>query len=145
MRTLFSTLLLLFVAASATLVAFRNPGYGLITREPYVLETSLAVFLLIAVAIFTVLYLCVRLLVRIVRVPHSLTRLRQTRRTRQAREAFLNGLTYLLAGEWLKAEKDLVASLHAADSPFLGYLAAALAAQGHGETAKRDQYLSHAH
>src|SRR4030067_1531299 len=107
MRTLFSTLLLLFVAAAAPLVAFRNPGYVLITREPYVLETSLAVFLLIAVAIFTVLFLCGRLLVRIVRVPHSLTRWRQTRRTRKAREAFLNGLTHLLAGEWVKAEKDL--------------------------------------
>ena len=145
MRTLFVTLLLLFVAASATLIAFRNPGYVLITREPYVLETSLAVFLLLAAAVFTVLYFGVRLLVRIVRVPHSLTRWRQTRRTRKAREAFLNGLTHLLAGDWLKAEKDLVASLHAADSPFLGYLAAALAAQGQGELDKRDNYLSQAH
>ncbi len=145
MRTLFSTLLLLFIAASATLVAYRNPGYVLITREPYVLETSLAVFLLIAVAVFTLLYFCVRLLVRIVRVPHSLTRWRQTRRTRKAREAFLNGLTHLLAGEWLKAEKELVASLHAADSPFLGYLAAALAAQGQGDIDKRNNYLSQAH
>lgn len=145
MRTLFGILLLLFVAASATLVAFRNPGYVLITREPYVLETSLAVFLLIAIVIFTFLYFCVRLLVRIVRAPRSLTRWRQTRRTRKAREAFLNGLTYLLAGEWLKAEKELVASLHAADSPFLGYLAAALAAQGQGDLDKRDQYLSQAH
>lgn len=145
MRTLFGILLLLFVAASATLVAFRNPGYVLITREPYVLETSLAVFLLITAAVFTVVYFGVRLMVRIVRAPHSLTRWRQTRRTRKAREAFLNGLTHLLAGEWLKAEKELVASLHAADSPFLGYLAAALAAQGQGDTDKRDNYLSQAH
>jgi HemY protein len=144
-KTLFGALLLLFVAASATLVAVRNPGYVLITREPFVLETSLAAFLLIAAAIFTVLYFCVRLVVRIVRVPHSLTRWRQTRRTRKAREAFLNGLTHLLAGEWLKAEKELVASLHAADSPFLGYLAAALAAQGQGDTDKRDHYLAQAH
>lgn len=145
MRTLFGGLLLLFVAASATLIAVRNPGYVLITREPYVLETSLAVFLLVAAAAFTVFYFCVRLLVRIVRVPRSLTRWRQTRRTRKSREAFLNGLTHLLAGEWLKAEKELVASLHAADSPFLGYLAAALAAQGQGDADKRDHYLSQAH
>lgn len=145
MRTLFVILLLLFVAASATLVAFKNPGYVLITREPYVLETSLAVFLLIAAVVFTALYFSVRLLVRIVRVPHSLTRWRQTRRTRKARDAFLNGLTHLLEGEWLKAEKELVASLHAADSPLLGYLAAALAAQGQGDLDKRDNYLSQAH
>ena len=145
MRTLFGALLLLFVAASATLIAYQNPGYVLITREPLVLETSLAVFLLLAGALFTILYFCVRLLVRIVRAPHSLARWRQTRRTRKAREAFLNGLTHLFAGEWLKAEKELVASLHAVDSPYLGYLAAALAAQGHGELDKRDQYLSQAH
>ena len=145
MKTLFGILLLLFVAASVTLMVYKNPGYVLITREPYVLETSLAVFLLIAAAFFAILYFCVRLLVRIVRAPHSLTRWRQTRRTRKAREAFLNGLTQLFAGEWLKAEKQLVASLHAADSPFLGYLAAALAAQGQGDTDKRDQYLSQAH
>jgi HemY protein len=145
MKTLFGILLLLFVAASVTLMVYKNPGYVLITREPYVLETSLAVFLLLAAAVFAILYFCVRLLVRIVRAPHSLTRWRQTRRTRKAREAFLNGLTQLFAGEWLKAEKQLVASLHAADSPFLGYLAAALAAQGQGDTDKRDQYLSRAH
>jgi HemY protein len=144
MRTLFGILLLLFVAASATLIAVRNPGYVLITREPFVLETSLAVFLLIAAAVFAVLYFCLRLMVRIVRAPHSLTRWRQTRRTRKAREAFLGGLTNLLAGEWLKAEKELVASLHATDSPFLGYLAAALAAQGQGNTDKRDNYLARA-
>jgi HemY protein len=145
MKTLFGILLLLFVAASVTLMVYKNPGYVLITREPYVLETSLAVFLLMAAAVFAILYFCVRLLVRILRAPHSLTRWRQTRRTRKAREAFLNGLTQLCAGEWLKAEKQLVASLHAADSPFLGYLAAALAAQGQGDTDKRDQYLSQAH
>lgn len=145
MKTLFGILLLLFVAASVTLMVYKNPGYVLITREPYVLETSLAVFLLMAAAVFAILYFCVRLLVRIVRAPHSLTRWRQTRRTRKAREAFLNGLTLLFAGEWLKAEKQLVASLHAADSPFLGYLAAALAAQGQGDTDKRDQYLSQAY
>jgi HemY protein len=145
MKTLFGILLLLFVAASVTLIAYRNPGYVLITREPYVLETSLAVFLLIASVFFTILYFCVRLLVRIAHAPRSLTRWRQTRRTRKAREAFLSGLTQLFAGEWIKAEKELLASLHAADSPFLGYLAAALAAQGQGDTDKRDHYLSQAH
>lgn len=145
MRALFVILLMLFAAASATLIAFRNPGYVLIAREPFVLETSLAVFLLIAAVVFAILYAGVRLLVRILRVPKSLTRWRQTRRTRKAREAFLNGLTHLLGGEWLKAEQELIASLHAADSPLLGLLGAALAAQGQGDTGKRDGYLARAH
>lgn len=144
MRALFVILLTLFAAASATLIAFRNPGYVLIAREPFVLETSVAVFALIAIAFFIVFYLGVRFVVRIVRVPHNLGRWRQTRRTRKAREAFLNGLTHLLAGEWFKAEQELVACLHAIDVPLLGYLAAALAAHGQGNVQKRDHYLARA-
>ena len=144
MRALFVILLTLFVAASATLIAFRNPGYVLIAREPFVLETSVAVFLIIAAAVFIALYIGVRLLLRILRVPHSLARWRQTRRTRKAREAFLAGFTQLFTGEWLKAEQDLVASLHAADSPLLGYLGAAFAAHGQGDVDKRDLYLTRA-
>ena len=144
MRALFVILLTLFAAASATLIAYRNPGYVLIAREPFVLETSVAVFLLIAAALFVLLYFSVRLLVRILRVPHSLARWRQTRRTRKAREAFLTGFTQLFNGEWLKAEQELVASLHATDSPLLGYLGAALAAHGQGDVDKRDSYLTRA-
>jgi HemY protein len=141
---LFVILLMLFAAASATLIAFRNPGYVLIAREPFVLETSLAVFLLIAAAAFAVLYAGVRLLVRILRVPKSLTRWRQTRRTRKAREAFLNGLTHLLGGEWLKAEQELVAACTPPTRRCSSYLGAALAAQGPGDNGKRDGYFARA-
>lgn len=144
MRALFIILLTLFAAASATLIAYRNPGYVLIAREPFVLETSVAVFVLIALALFIVFYLAVRFVVRIVRVPRNLGRWRQTRRTRKAREAFLNGFTHLFAGEWFKAEQELVASLHAIDTPLLGYLGAALAAHGQGDNHKRDHYLARA-
>jgi HemY protein len=145
MKTLFGILLLLFVATSAALIAIRNPGYVLIAREPFVLETSVAVFVLIAAASFTVFYFGVRLVARILRAPRDLTRWRQARRTRKAREAFITGLTHLLEGEWEKAEKSLLAGLHAADSPLLGNLAAALAAQGQNDPDKRDQYLTRAY
>jgi HemY protein len=144
MRTLFAALLLLFVAAALALVALRNPGYVLIAREPYVLETSLAVFLLFAGAAFVALYYGVRLGVRILRAPRHLARWRQTRRTRRAREAFHAGLRHLIEGEWLQAEKSLLASLHAADAPLLAYLAAALAAHGQNDPDKRDGYLARA-
>ena len=52
MKTLFGILLLLFIAASAALFVAKNPGYVLIAREPWVLETSLAVFALILTALF---------------------------------------------------------------------------------------------
>lgn len=145
MKTLAAVLLLAFVAVAAALLAVRDPGYVLITREPLVLETSLAVFVLLLGAAFVALYFAVRLVVRIVRAPRDLARWRQARRTRKAREAFHNGLTSLIEGRWLEAEKSLLASLHAADSPFLAHLATALAAQGQNDPDKRDEYLARAH
>lgn len=145
MKTLFGILLLLFIATSAALIAIRNPGYVLIAREPFVLETSVAVFLLLTAASFALFYFGVRLMARILRAPRDLARWRQARRTRKAREAFLAGLTHLLEGEWQQAEKSLLAGLHATDSPLLGNLAAALAAQGQNDPDKRDQYLTHAY
>ena len=142
MKQLTAILLLLFVAASAALVAARNPGYVLIAREPYVLETSLAMFLLLLVAGFLLTYAITRIALRLWRAPYDLKRWRQTRRTRRARLAFQDGLAHLLTGDWLKAEQSLLASLHASDSPFLGNLAAALAAHGQRDPAKRDRYLA---
>jgi HemY protein len=144
MKALFGILLLLFLAASAALIAARNPGYVLIAREPFVLETSLAVFVLLGLAFFTLLYVLVRLAMRILRAPRDLARWRQTRRTRKAREAFHAGLLHLLGGDWIRAEQDLLASLHASDSPLLTCLAAALAAHGQNDSGKRDQYLAQA-
>lgn len=144
MRVLLIILLGLFVAASLALIMVRNPGYVLIAREPYVLETSLAVFALLLAALFVIFYYNLRLASRILRTPHALTRWRQARRTRRAREAWQAGLTHLLAGEWLEAEKSLLASLHAADSPFLCNLAAAVAAHEQNDRDKRDRYLTEA-
>jgi HemY protein len=144
MKTLFGILLLLFVAASAALLAVRDPGYVLIERVPFVLETSLAVFALLLAAAFTLFYYGTRLVARILRAPRELARWRQVRRARRAREAFHDGLALLLAGEWLRAEKALIASLHAVDAPYLANLAVAIAAHGNHQPDKRDEYLARA-
>jgi len=144
MRFLFGALLLLFLAASTTLIAMRDPGYVLISREPYSLETSLAIFLVLLTAVFVAFYYLLRLAFRLWNSPGDLTRWRQTRRTRRARESFLEGLRNLALGDWYKAEKSLLACMHAVDSPQLASLGAAIAAHGQGDVKKRDQYLSQA-
>lgn len=145
MKILFVVLLSLFVAASVALFIAHNPGYVLIAREPLVIETSLAVFVMALALLFVALYGFARLALRLVHAPRDLARWRQARRTRKSRDAFHHGLIHLLAGEWLKAEQSLLASLHASDSPFLGHLAVALAAHGQHDLAKRDRYLALAH
>jgi HemY protein len=141
MRLLIGILILLFVAASGALIVVRNPGYVLIAREPFVLETSLAVFVILLVAAFALLYSLARISVRLLHAPRDLGRWRQTRRTRRARQAFHEGLKHLISGDAQHAEKSLVASLHASDSPYLANLAAALAAQEQHNREKRDRYL----
>lgn len=145
MKILFIVLLSLFVAATAALFIAHNPGYVLIAREPLVIETSLAVFVMVMVLLFIALYGVARFALRLVHAPRDLARWRQARRTRKSRDAFHHGLIHLLGGEWLKAEQSLLASLHASDSPFLGTLAVALAAHGQHDLAKRDRYLALAH
>jgi len=142
MRLLIGILVLLFVAASGALVVARNPGYVLIAREPFVLETSLAVFVVLLIAAFVLFYVLARAVVRLLHAPRDLGRWRQTRRTRRARQSFLEGLKHLITGDAQHAEKSLVASLHASDSPYLVNLAAALAAQEQHDRDKRDRYLS---
>lgn len=145
MRNLFAILLLLFVAANLGLLAVHNPGYVQLVREPYVIETSLAVFLIALAATFALLYLLARLLARLLRAPREFNRWRLARRSRRSREAFLAGLTQLLGGDSAKAEKSLLVAQHNADAPALVALAAAAAAQAQQETARRDRYLAEAH
>jgi len=141
MRILIGILILLFVAASGALIVARNPGYVLIAREPFVLETSLAVFLVLLVAAFVLLYALARITVRLLHAPRDLGRWRRSRRARRSRQAFHEGLKYLVSGDAQHAEKSLIASLYSADSPFLVNLATALAAQEQHDRDKRDRYL----
>ncbi|MDH4134332.1 MAG: hypothetical protein OEV31_06050, partial [Gammaproteobacteria bacterium] len=145
MRVLFAALLLFFVAANAALLAVRNPGYVLLVREPYVIETSLAVFLLLLTAAFACLYLFARLASRLLHAPRELKRWRQARRSRRSREAFLAGLAQLLRGDNAQAEKSLLVAQHNADAPMLVSLASAIAAQGRQQPDKRDRHLADAH
>lgn len=144
MKYLFGALLLLFVAASLALLAVQNPGYVMIVREPLVLETSLAVFTVLLLALFAVFYILTRLATRILKAPEALERWRQTRRSRKSRESFQNGLLHALAGEWGTAEQSLLTSLHGADQPLLVWLALAAVAQQQNHREQRDQYLSRA-
>jgi len=144
MKLLLGILLLLFMTAVGALFIARNPGYVLIAREPFVLETSLAVFLLLLVILLVAFYALARVTIRLLHAPRDLSHWRLTRRTRRARQAFYDGLALLLGGEWLKAEKTLLPGLRAADEPLFGYLAAAVSAHGQHDPEKRDRYLASA-
>lgn len=142
MRFVVVVLASLLAAILATLYAIENPGYVLIARPPWSVEMSLTVFVLAALLGAGLLYLLVYLAVRLVRIPHDVTRWRQTRQVRQARTALYHGLTKLAEGSWVEAESQLLASTRHGEAPVLSYLGAACVNQAQGNIEKRDEYLA---
>lgn len=135
----------LLVAVLATLYATEHPGYVLIARPPWSIEMSLTVFLLLFVAGAVLLFLALYLLVRLLRIPRDVSRWRDRRSARQARQSLTQGLVRLAEGNWAESEAQFLASMRHAEVPLLSYLGAACANQGHGNIEKRDEYLAGAH
>ena len=132
----------LLVGILATLAALKDPGYVLIAHAPWSAEMSLPVFLLLALAGTSALYLIIYLVIRLVRIPHDVARWRLRRNVRQSREALYQGLIRLAEGNWVEAEAQLLASMRGSEKPLISYLGAACANQGQGNLEKRDEYLA---
>ena len=145
MRTLISALI--FLALSVALVSLLNQGngYALLGYGGWTVEGSLALFILLDLALFLVLYLAIRAMVRIWSTPERLHAWKNNREAKRARNSMANGLMDLAAGNWKSAEQKLLKHVDSADKPLLNYLAAAHAAQQQGATEKRDSYLQLAH
>ncbi len=141
MRTLISALV--FMALSIALVSLLNQGNGyvLFGYGVWTVEGSLALFLLLDLLLFIVLYMLIRTLSRIWSMPERLQNWKQGRLTQRARRSLANGLMDLAAGKWKSAEQKLLKHVENSDRPLLNYLAAARTAQQQGAVEKRDNYL----
>ena len=135
MKLLFFIILVLFGAVSLALVALENPGYVLIAREPWSMEMSLTVFLILFVLGSGLFYLLLHGVVRLWNTPREVSRWRRGRRARRARESLLQGMLDLAEGRWLQAEKNVLLDIHSGDFPLANYLIAAYAAQLHASHA----------
>lgn len=145
MRTLIAAFLSLLLAVLVTLWVKQDNGYILIGYGHWTLEASLALFLLLDLLAFLLLYLVLRGLARIWTLPERLQVWRQRRLRARARQALTQGLLELAEGNWRGAERDLVRHAPQSETPLLNYLAAARAAQLQGADARRDDYLHLAH
>lgn len=144
MKPLLYIVALLFVAISLAMVAMEDPGYVLISRAPWTVEMPLSLFVLLTLVGVGVLYLTVYWALRLIRMPGDVARWRQLRHQRRAQESLHQGLIELAEGDWLQAEKRLLADLRFNHKPLVNYLGAALAAQAEGDFAKRNEYLANA-
>ncbi len=119
-----------------------DPGYVLIQVAGYTIESSLAGLTLIAAVTVALSLIAIRLIQRSVRLPGQFGHFLQDRRLQQARRQLRLGLTQLAAGEWERAEVELLRRIADADEPGTNYLYAAEAAHRLNNPDRRDEYLS---
>lgn len=144
MTILFLLFIALALAAGFVIMVMQDPGYVLITLKPWSVELSLALFMILMVALFVVLYFVIRTLVRVWRSPRALGEWQTNRSHLKARKQQVNGIMRVIEGDWQQAERLLLSHLAQTDTPALNFLGAAHAAQGRGDYKKRDQYLEQA-
>lgn len=144
MRWILLLLLALGAATGLSLLASGDSGYILISREPYRIELSLTLFIILVAAAFALLYFLIRLLIRTWNSPRDLKRWRTKKRDQYAQQAQLDGLMGLLEGSWKQAETKLMKRIGDTHRPVLNYLGASQAAQERGDLERRDYYLNQA-
>ena len=135
-------LITLAAAAALALLALEDPGYVLISRTPYEIEVSLALAVVLAGILLFAVYLVLRLLWAVLRMPRTAGRWRVNRRHALATQATLAGYSRLIEGEWEEAEEILSQRLGYGATPLLSALGAAYAAQQRADYDARDKYLS---
>ena len=134
-------LITLAAAAALGLLALEDPGYVLISRTPYEIEVSLALAVVLAGILLLAVYLVLRLLWAVLRMPRTADRWRGNRRHALATQATLAGYSRLIEGEWEEAEEILSQRLGYGATPLLSALGAAYAAQQRADYDARDKYL----
>ena len=134
MRVGLWALLAVLLGAFVAHFVLDDRGYVLVNFRGYVVEMSVPGLVLMLVA----LYLAVRGVVVLARLPRSLRANALQRRARRGGEAVGRGLMHLIEGDFARAERLLTRS---PDSPLASYLLAARAAQSQGAITRRDEWL----
>ncbi len=145
MKFLLKFILVLLIGVAVALIAKKDPGYIIINRSPWLVETSLTFFVFAMLLFFTLLYYLIRFISNTRRLSERFEQWKKQRRSRRGARALTRGLIKLAERQWQAAEKELLRHADDSDTPLLNYLAAASAAQGQDAHERRDQYLYKAH
>ena len=98
-----------------------DPGYVLIQIAGYTLESSLTGLILIGLVVIALISLAGRLIAKSVRLPGQVSELVQERRLEQARKQLHLGLKQLAAGQFDKAEAELLKRISQSEDPGANY------------------------
>lgn len=137
MKTGILVLAALLLGAFTAHFLLEDAGYVLIDMRGYAVEMSVPGLVLGMVLI----YLAVRLAVKLWRAPRRLGRAAGRYRESRARDRLTSGLLAIAEGNAAKGERLLARSAGKSGAPLIGYLSAARAAQQQGSEDRRDRWL----
>lgn len=145
-RRIVASIVLILALAIAVAVLWQSEyGYVLITSGQWTFENSLTGAAAVALLPLAGLYILIRLVLKLFRLPRDVRRYRHRRSAERVRRNIINGLIELVEGHWQKAEQMLLKDIENSDTPLLNYLLAARAAQQQDANQRRDEYLKRAH
>ncbi len=130
-------LLVLAIGSIATHFLLQDNGYVLINFHGYSVEMSLPILLFLLV----LLYMVVRVLIRIWTAPRELGAAAGRASARRAGQQATKGLIALSEGKLARSERLLTKAADNSPAPLLHYLTAARAAQMQGDHERRDDWL----
>lgn len=144
MRAWFWTLVVFVAAVGLALVLREHSGNVLIVAQPWRIELSLTLAVLLALASFVILYIVLRVLAWIGGGPERFRSWRSLRSQKRDHDLLESGWINVLEGRYPEAEKDLAKLLGRTKSSsrkVLAGLASARASHHMGEFSRRDEAL----
>jgi HemY protein len=134
--------LLLVLGAIGAFVYFysEDPGFIVIGRGAWTVETTLSLFTIALVLGGIIIYLFIRLLLLLWYLPGRLLYSSPAVRQQRAEESLIRGLLALIEGQWKNAEQVLLKSVYGKLSP-LHYLGAAYAASQQQAPSRATEYI----
>jgi HemY protein len=144
MRLVLVILLILIGTSILTSTALEKPGFVLIAYDQISIEIALFDFVLAGVVVFLLAYMFMRFMSGLILMPGALRRSYRQHRKEKARQLFYKGLLEFSEGRWARSERLLLRSVWHHDTPLLGYLVAARAAQMQSAYERRDAHLKNA-
>lgn len=145
MKTWLWTLLVFVAAVALALVLREHSGNVLIVAQPWRIELSLTLAVLLVVAAFVILYIVLRMLSWVGHSPERFRSWRGLRFQKRDHELLEKGWINVLEGRYTEAEKDLSKLLgrtRSSSRKVLAGLASARASHHLGEFARRDEALA---
>jgi HemY protein len=141
MKWLITLLLILTTAVAFTLLTLTDPGFVVLGRGAWTVETTLSVLVIVLVVGGILFYNLLRLLNALWHLPAYLWRGRSAQQQQKAQVFLLQGVFASLEGNWRTAEQTFLKVVSPNELSALHYLGAAYAASQLREPSRALDYL----